>query len=204
MNKPMHKLILASASPRRRELLQQIGIDFTVAPADINESVQPGETPEAYVRRMALEKAAAGQAAAPAGSCVLGADTAVVIDGRILGKPLDRADGVAMLQQLGSRTHQVMSGIAVTSAETVREALSITDVSFGPVSAAAAEHYWETGEPADKAGGYGIQGLGAVFVRGLSGSYSGVVGLPLYETAILLRECGFEPAFPAAIDDPES
>lgn len=190
------ELVLASASPRRRELLQQLGMTFTVAPADIDESVRPDEAPDAYVRRMAAEKAAAGLAQAAPGSTVLGADTAVVIDGRVLGKPADRDDAVAMLQLLSDRTHQVMSGVAVAGSGAARDALSITEVTFGPVSIVAAEHYWDTGEPADKAGGYGIQGCGAVFVASLSGSYTGVVGLPLYETAGLLRESGFAPGFP--------
>ena len=194
-NTQPRELILASASPRRRELLAQLGVGCIVSPADIDETPRAGELPDAYVRRMACEKALAGLAGAAEGTCVLGADTAVVIDGQILGKPRDREDGIAMLQLLGGRTHEVMSAVAVATAAAVRDALNITRVTFGPVSARTAELYWATGEPLDKAGGYGIQGRGAVLVEHLSGSYSGVVGLPLYETAQLLREFGFAPGF---------
>ena len=185
-------LVLASASPRRRELLGVLGVEFSVAPADIDEAVLPGEMPEAYVRRMALTKAQAGYAAA-GDAAVLGSDTAVVIGDRILGKPVDRDDAVAMLTGLSGRTHRVMSAVALLDGAGCSEALSITDVTFRELTAAEAARYWATGEPADKAGAYGIQGRGAVFVSEIRGSYSGVVGLPLYETALLLEERGFGP-----------
>ncbi|NND53380.1 MAG: septum formation inhibitor Maf [Gammaproteobacteria bacterium] len=190
-------LVLASASPRRRELLGVLGVEFKVAPADIDETVQPGETPEAYVRRMALGKAEAGYAAAGSDSAVLGSDTAVVIDGRILGKPDDRAAAIAMLTELSGRTHRVMSAVALLDVEGCSEALSVTEVTFRTIIAKEADQYWATGEPADKAGGYGIQGRGAVFVRAIQGSYSGVVGLPLFETAALLEERGYGPLMQA-------
>ena len=167
-------IYLASASPRRQELLQQLGVEFTLVKVDIDETPLPGEQPEAFVRRLALEKARAGHRQLPASvPCpVLGADTAVVIGDTIMGKPHDREHGVAMLQALSGCTHQVMTA----------------DVTFDTLDAAVCDAYWSSGEPADKAGGYAIQGLAAAFVTCLQGSYSGVVGLPLYETAALLRE----------------
>jgi septum formation protein len=189
------ELILASASPRRRELLAQLDVQFSVLPTDTDESVLVGELPAAYVNRMALDKATRGLALAERPACILGADTAVVIGGSILGKPRDREDGLAMLQMLSGQTHQVLSGIAVTDGTQVQQRLSITEVTFGLVSAVASAAYWETGEPSDKAGAYAIQGRGAVFVRHITGSYSGVVGLPLYETAELLRGFGYCPGF---------
>jgi septum formation protein len=189
------ELILASASPRRRELLAQLDVQFSVLPTDTDESVLVGELPAAYVNRMALDKATRGLALAGRPGCILGADTAVVIGGSILGKPRDREDGLAMLQMLSGQTHQVLSGIAVTDGTQVQQRLSITEVTFGLVSAVASAAYWETGEPSDKAGAYAIQGRGAVFVRHITGSYSGVVGLPLYETAELLRGFGYCPGF---------
>jgi septum formation protein len=196
VNTMVQKLILASASPRRRELLAQLDIPFRVQPTDTDESIQQGEQPEAYVQRMALEKAAAGQLAAGSTACVLGADTAVILGGRILGKPRDKADALDMLSSLSDQTHRVLSGVAMTDGTRIYETLSSTEVTFGPISAQAAAAYWDTGEPADKAGGYAIQGRGAVFVRHIVGSYTGVVGLPLYETAELLRQFGYCPGFP--------
>ncbi|MCP4002441.1 MAG: septum formation inhibitor Maf [Gammaproteobacteria bacterium] len=190
------ELILASASPRRRELLLQLDVNFTVRPAQIDETVLPGEAPEAYVRRMALAKAAAGLHLARPGACVLGADTAVVIGEVILGKPQDREDALQMLQMLSGQTHRVLSGVAVTDDDRLQAALSITEVTFGVISPAAAAAYWDTGEPVDKAGGYAIQGRGVVFVQHIMGSYSGVVGLPLFETAELLHHFGYTPGFP--------
>ena len=170
----MPSLYLASASPRRRELLTQIGVPLSVLATAIDESPLPNETPAAYVERLARGKAAAGLAMLEGrgeDGCVLGADTSVVIDGRILGKPVDQAEGLAMLAALSGREHQVLTAVALAAAE---EAL----------------RYWQSGEPADKAGGYAIQGLGAIFVSRIEGSYSAVVGLPLCETAELLREFG--------------
>jgi septum formation protein len=195
VNTMVQKLILASASPRRRELLAQLDIPFRVQPTDTDESVQQGEQPEAYVQRMAREKAAAGQLAAGSTVCVLGADTAVILGGRILGKPRDKADALDMLSSLSDQMHRVLSGVALTDGTRIYEILSSTEVTFGPVSAQAAAAYWDTGEPVDKAGGYAIQGRGAVFVKHIVGSYTGVVGLPLYETAELLRQFGYCPGF---------
>jgi septum formation protein len=180
-------LVLASRSPRRRELLWQIGVAHRVAAADIDEQPLPGETPADCVQRLALAKA---QTVSPDGLPVLGADTAVVLDGRMLGKPSDRADGVAMLRQLSGRTHRVLTAVALVDAHGSRMALNESEVEFRVLAAAECERYWESGEPRDKAGGYAIQGLGAVFISALRGSYSGVMGLPLFETATLLDAAG--------------
>lgn len=178
-------LILASASPRRRELLQQIGVCFQVQAADVAEVYNLHETPQQYVSRLSLAKSAA--LATTAAVPVLGADTVVVCDGQVLEKPRDRAHGIDMLRTLAERRHQVITGIALQGLGRVEQCVVSTDVHFGPISLAQAEAYWASGEPADKAGGYAIQGLGALFVARIEGSYSNVVGLPLYETAQLLR-----------------
>lgn len=180
-------IYLASASPRRRELLAQIGVPLAVLAIEVDETPLPGEAPELYVSRLAINKARAGWAASDKTRPVLGADTTVVLDGAILGKPRDKADGLAMLARLSDKNHWVMTAVAVAQGERVEHALSVTEVRFRALSAAECEAYWATGEPADKAGGYGIQGLGALFVANLRGSYSGVVGLPLAETGELLR-----------------
>lgn len=198
---PSSHLILASASPRRRDLLSQLDLEFTVVPADIDETVRPDESPRDYVARMATSKAEAGQAQAPKGSVILGADTAVIAAERILGKPRDREDALAMLALLSGRSHHVMSGVTLTDGSRTLSELSVTEVRFAVVTPAAAAAYWDTGEPADKAGAYGIQGRGAVFVERLSGSYSGVVGLPLFETARLLRRFGFSAGIAADWED---
>ncbi|HEY0973854.1 MAG TPA: nucleoside triphosphate pyrophosphatase [Solimonas sp.] len=194
------QLVLASKSPRRQELLRQVGLRFVVRVADIPEQPLPDETAADYALRIAVEKARAGavQQAGVSGERsdslpVLGADTDVVLDGRILGKPRDRDDALAMLAALSDREHEVYSAIAVVQGMQVQTRLSVTRVRFGVVTPAAAAAYWASGEPADKAGAYGIQGLGAQFVREIHGSYSGVVGLPLYETLALLREFGITP-----------
>ncbi len=181
-------LILASQSPRRAELLHQIGVDFRVEPAHIDETPHPGESPADYVVRMALEKARAVHSRHP-GERVLGADTSVILDNRILGKPADREEGIAMLLALGGREHQVLTAVALAGAHQ-GQALSASRVRFRPIGHAEAARYWATGEPADKAGGYAIQGLGAVFVEHIEGSYSGIMGLPLFETAQLLADAG--------------
>ncbi|HYQ37755.1 MAG TPA: Maf family protein [Pseudomonas sp.] len=187
----MSLLHLASASPRRRELLLQIGVPHRRVAAPIDESVLPGETPAAYVERLARAKAAAGLAAlGEPTACVLGADTAVVLDGRILGKPLDRADGLAMLAALSGRSHEVLTAVAVADGSRCRAQVVSSRVHLRPIAPAEQQAYWETGEPLDKAGGYAIQGLAAIFVDRLEGSYSAVVGLPLAETAALLAEFG--------------
>ncbi|NGY05967.1 Maf family protein [Solimonas terrae] len=189
------QLLLASQSPRRAELLQQFGLRFVVAPADIVEQVEAGETAADYARRIALAKARAGWQRSTLGLPVLGADTDVVLDGRILGKPRDRDDALAMLAALSDREHEVYSAAAVVHDACEAVALSVTRVRFAAIAPAQAAAYWASGEPADKAGSYGIQGLGALFVTEISGSYSGVVGLPLFETAALLKQFGIEPLF---------
>jgi septum formation protein len=186
----MTDFYLASRSPRRQELLRQLGLTFEVLPADIPELPGPAESPADYALRMAREKALAAQAQAPLPLPVLGADTDVVLDGRILGKPRDRAHALELLAALAEREHEVYSAVAVVQAGRVETRLSVTRVRFGTVTPAAAAAYWDSGEPADKAGAYGIQGLGAQFVREIQGSYSGVVGLPLYETVELLGSFG--------------
>ncbi len=189
----MSDLYLASASPRRRELLSQLGLTYEVVPADVDESHLPGEAPADYIVRLARLKAeaAAARLGRP-GKPVLGADTAVVVAGEVLGKPKDRDEGLAMLAKLAGRQHEVLSAVALWSTRGLTSALSLSRVRFRDIPAAEARAYWDTGEPADKAGGYGIQGRGAVFVTELTGSYSGVMGLPLYETAELLRAAGVE------------
>lgn len=186
-------LFLASKSPRRQALLEQIGIRFEVIDIEVDEARRPGEAPDSYVLRLALEKARAGQARLESPHCppVLAADTAVVVGDRILGKPSDRPDAAAMLRLLSGRTHQVLSGVALVG-EHEREALSISEVRFRAVNAQEVDAYWESGEVCDKAGGYAIQGLGALFVADLRGSYSGVMGLPLFETARLLAAAGID------------
>ncbi len=191
----MTPLYLASGSPRRRELLTQIGIPFTVVSASIDETPLPNEQAGAYVERLARGKAAAGLALLAASGAaeplaVLGADTAVVLDGRILGKPVDRDDALAMLAALSGREHEVLTAVAITDGQRTESLCIISRVSFNTISEQRAKAYWASGEPCDKAGAYAIQGLGAVFVQGLQGSYSGVVGLPVAETAELLAGFG--------------
>ena len=187
------QLYLASRSPRRSQLLAQLKLRFTVLPADIAESPQPGQGADAYVRAMALGKAQAARRNLHDDLPVLGADTEVVVDGEVLGKPADRARGIAMLRRLSGRAHDVFSAVSVLQDDRVETEVSVTRVEFGEISAQQAEAYWASGEPADKAGGYAIQGLGAIFVRRIDGSYSGVMGLPLYETARLLDRFGVRP-----------
>jgi len=182
---------LASQSPRRRELLAQIGIRHDVLEVEVDETPRGGEAPAEYVLRLALAKARAGHRLRP-DRPVLGADTAVVQDDRILGKPLDRQDAAAMLAQLSGREHRVLTAVALVG-DREETRLSVSRVRFRPIDAAEAAAYWETGEPADKAGGYAVQGLGALFVESIGGSYSGVMGLPLFETGELLRRAGIAP-----------
>jgi septum formation protein len=183
-------IYLASASPRRRELLRQLGVDFRVLTTAVDERLKPGERADAYVMRLAASKAQAGwkQLAAAAQAPVLGADTTVIAGGEVLGKPVDREEAVRMLTVLSGTTHVVLTGIALLDGRGMRQRCSRSEVTFRAVDAAEAGAYWDTGEPRDKAGGYAIQGFGAVFVRHLSGSFSGVMGLPLFETAELLSE----------------
>ncbi len=177
-------IYLASQSPRRRELLEQIGVSYTLLDVEVDEERHMGEAPRDYVLRLALEKAWAGHTVVSGGAQlpVLGADTVVVVDGEILCKPVDRADALDMLGRLSGRTHQVCTGVALVG-EAACSRLSVSEVTFRQVTLEEARAYWASGEPADKAGGYGIQGLGAMFIREIHGSYSGVMGLPLYETA---------------------
>lgn len=186
----MATLYLASGSPRRRELLTQIAVPFTTLTAPIDENLLPDEAPHAYVERLAREKAQAGLALLDdrANAVVLGADTAVVLDGRILGKPADRDEAVATLSALSGREHQVLTAVALASPGQVRTRVVASQVRFRRLTPAEIETYWATDEPRDKAGSYAIQGLAAVFVSQLQGSYSAVVGLPLCETAELLAE----------------
>ncbi|MFK0311533.1 Maf family protein [Pseudomonas sp. NPDC090233] len=186
----MKPLYLASGSPRRRELLTQIGVPFTVTSAPIDETPLPDESAVAYVERLAKAKAEAGLASLNGPAVVLGADTAVVLDGRILGKPENREDALAMLADLAGREHQVLTAVALSDGQCCLSVSVTSNVRFRAITAEEAERYWASGEPADKAGGYAIQGLGAVFVTGLQGSYSAVVGLPLSETADMLSQFG--------------
>lgn len=177
-------LVLASASPRRRELLAQIGVRHRVQAADVDETLRSGEAAADYVLRLARAKAGA----LPAGGLpVLGADTSVVVDGRVLGKPVDDADARAMLRCLSGREHQVLSAVALCHGARIEARLSVTRVWFRTVSDALVDRYVASGEPRDKAGGYGIQGLGGALVTRIDGSYTGVVGLPLAETVDLLQ-----------------
>lgn len=182
-------LYLASTSPRRRELLAQLGLDFHVLKVDIDESVRPGEDAAAYVRRLAREKAAAGLAQAGDG-VVVAADTSVVLDGDVLGKPASEAEALAMWRRLSGRGHEVLTGLAVGDRGRLEATVVATRVRFRALREAELRAYWASGEPQDKAGGYAIQGRGAIFVTGIDGSYSNVVGLPLAETAALLETFG--------------
>ena len=185
---PPH-IILASASPRRADLLDQIGVRYLIRPVDVDERVYVDESPEHYVQRIAAEKSHHDQQISHGEMPVLGADTAVVIDGEILGKPRDRNHALVMLERLAGRTHHVLSAVSLRG-DKHWQALSVTRVTFCPIETGELEDYWATGEPLDKAGGYAIQGLGALFVARIEGSFSGVVGLPLFETARLLRLAG--------------
>lgn len=185
-------LRLASSSPRRRALLEQIGVPHRVVDVDVNEGLLPGELPDAYVSRLAVAKArAAWQKLAPGERLpVLGADTSVVLDDAILGKPRDEQHALVMLSRLSGRTHRVLSGVALIDEQAERIAVSETWVTFRALSPAERLAYWHSGEPRDKAGAYAVQGIAAMFIARLEGSYSGVMGLPLYETAQLLRDAG--------------
>ena len=183
-------LLLASQSPRRAELLKQIGIPFSQYPVDIDETVLTHETPDKYVRRMAQEKSSLGYKRAGAKKLVLGLDTIVVTEGNILGKPKDKADAGRMLNLLSDSTHQVLTAVTITNCKQQKTIVVETQVCFGALSNEQIAWYWTTGEPQDKAGSYGIQGLGGQFVKHIHGSYSAVVGLPLYQTKMLLTEFG--------------
>ena len=182
-------LVLASASPRRRQLLAPFGLALDVSPVDIDETPRPGEAPEALASRLAAAKAAAAARDAPQ-RLVLAADTVVALEERVLGKPADAADARRMLHALSGRRHQVHTAVAVRRGAEAGMRLSSSEVDFRALSAGEIDAYVATGEPLDKAGAYGIQGLAAIFVARLSGSHSGVVGLPLCETAELLGRFG--------------
>lgn len=185
MSKPA--LFLASSSPRRRELLRQIGLDFTLVSAQVDETPRHDETPHDYVSRLAQDKAAAGMCGIPPGwGLVIAADTSVVLDDRILGKPASENEAVAMWEQLSGRSHEVLTGLAIGHHDRLEHCVVSTRVHFRRLSRVEMLAYWASGEPRDKAGGYGIQGLGALWVSGIEGSYSNVVGLPLAETGELL------------------
>lgn len=190
-------LVLASRSPRRRELLDQIGVRFECVDVDIDETPAPGEAPAALVLRLAREKSQAGRALAPLDVPVLGADTEVFLDGQVLGKPADHAAAVAMLGRLSGRVHEVYSAVALTR-DTTEALLSVTRVQFRVLAPAEIERYCRGGEPFGKAGAYAIQGQGAAFIERIEGSYSGVMGLPLFETALLLGRRGVPFGRPAA------
>lgn len=185
----MTSIILASASPRRSELLAQIGVPFSVQPAHIDETPEAAESAGDYVERLAREKALAVAVNCP-GRQVLGSDTSVVLDGTILGKPTDKNEAKAMLARLSGKAHQVMTAIALAKDTHCVSELVVTNVTFRALSEAEIDAYVATGEPMDKAGSYGIQGLGGIFVKELRGSYSAVVGLPLQETAAILADAG--------------
>ena len=192
MNKS--SLVLASGSPRRKELLTQLGYEFSVLVTDIEEQQQPDEDAQVYVQRLSLDKAKAAlnliaeQEPNSNQYVVLGSDTVVVSQGQVLEKPSDLADCKRMLTQLSDQRHQVMTAVSVVSADKQKTEIVITDVWFKPLSEQEIEKYWQTGEPCDKAGSYGIQGLGGRFVTRIEGSYYAVVGLPLFETDQLLQE----------------
>jgi septum formation protein len=202
----MADLYLASRSPRRRELLKQIGVRFeplllrltTARGPDVDELQHDGEPPERYVERIAHEKAEHGLQVITMRSMlakpVLAADTVVIVDGQVIGKPADRAQAADFLHRLSGRAHEVRTTVAIGRAagnsSHVLRATSVSTVSFRVLTDAEIEHYCASGEPFDKAGGYGIQGLAAVFIERIEGSYSGVMGLPLYETANLLKQAG--------------
>ncbi|MEF3193661.1 MAG: Maf family nucleotide pyrophosphatase [Halothiobacillaceae bacterium] len=189
----MSRLILASTSPRRAELLRQIGVTFEQRAIEVDESPRTGEVAAETALRLAVAKAKAGYLQAAPGQAVLAADTLVSLDGEALGKPRDCEDFFAMLRRLSGRRHEVYTAVALAWDGGIQSFLSVSHVDFRPLLDAELAAYWATGEPADKAGGYAIQGRAAVFITRLEGSFSGVMGLPLFETAELLRQAGIDP-----------
>jgi septum formation protein len=187
----MSQIILASASPRRRELLNQIGVRHLVQTTDVDETPLPNEHPENYVRRLALEKALACRAKFNPQLPILAADTSVVLDKKIMGKPQNEEDALAMLRQLSGKTHQVFTAIALIG-KNQHVAVSVTEVVFKTLTDNEIRAYWQSGEPVDKAGSYAIQGKGSLFIVRINGSFSGVMGLPLFETSQLLTAEGIE------------
>ncbi|QGM22220.1 septum formation inhibitor Maf [Spiribacter sp. 2438] len=195
MPDPEHPdLYLASTSPRRHEILQRMGVRFETLHQGVDEAVNEEETPEVFVVRLALEKARAGLASRPSGSDrpVLGADTAVVLEDEVLGKPGSQAEAAAMLQRLAGRSHRVLTGVALVDDSYEATRLSLSTVTLRPLLPGEVDAYWRSGEPVDKAGGYGIQGRGGVFIEQLEGSYTGVMGLPMFETHDLLTDFGID------------
>lgn len=189
MNKTSKPLLhLASSSPRRQEILRALGVEFTVQGVDVEEFRLPDEPADQMVLRLATAKAVAARVDDQ--RFVIGSDTAVVVDDDVLGKPRDREDALAMLLRLSGRRHFVLTGVALRANDRVRTALSSTSVQFREISRDEALAYWQSGEPCDKAGAYAIQGRGGAFVMGINGSYSGVVGLPVFETLQLLHDEG--------------
>lgn len=184
------KIHLASASPRRKEILAAIGVAFTAAGVDIDESRYDDEPVADMVIRLAAAKAAIARTGLDPSVPVIGADTAVAIDDRVLGKPGSQQEALEMLACLSGRAHKVVTGVALDHAGKVKTAMSVTEVRFREISPDEAEAYWQSGEPQDKAGAYAVQGIGGIFVESISGSYSGVVGLPVFETAALLANAG--------------
>lgn len=183
-------LILASASPRRAELLGQIGVEFSINPVDLDEAALQGEEPVQQVLRLACEKAKAAKSvlAEHESAVVIASDTLIALDHEALGKPKNKPHGIEMLKRLSGRSHQVITAVSVLDLKHIKTIAVTTTVNFAALSVSQINDYWETGEPADKAGGYGIQGIGGQFVPSIEGSYSAVVGLPLYETVQLLKE----------------
>jgi septum formation protein len=190
---PKFSLHLASASPRRSALLHQLGLDHTIQPVDIDEAVHPGESPRDYVARLSAAKSRALFERTDKTGVTLGADTCVALDGEIFGKPSDEEDCVRILQSLSERTHEVHTAVTVCSAAGVHTDISVSQVEFRALSIDECRAYWRSGEPRDKAGAYAVQGRAALFIRRIAGSYSGIMGLPLFETAQLLARLGLEP-----------
>ncbi len=196
---PEYSLHLASSSPRRADLLEALGLRFTVDGTSVEEEQRTGESARDMVLRLAVAKAMAAEV--PEGTLVIGSDTAVVLDDHVFGKPAGQRDCLKMLAALSGRTHAVMTGVAVRSPRGVESDVSVTKVRFREIGRDEARAYWQSGEPRDKAGGYAIQGLGGVFVESVEGSYSGVVGLPVFETARLLARAGLEILEQQVVDD---
>lgn len=184
-------VLLASSSPRRASLLQQVGLMFETMSPDVDESLAAGEMPVNYVERLSKSKAAAGLIHRPT-YVVIAADTVVALGDEVIGKPRDRADGIEMLMRLSGTTHRVLTGVTVASAAESRTKVVASDVSFRAVSDDEAHAYWRTKEPADKAGGYGLQGIGSIFVEKIHGSPSAVIGLPMLETELMLKHFGID------------
>jgi septum formation protein len=185
-------IYLASASPRRSALLDQIGVAHRIRPVDVDERALNSETPDQYVRRLAVLKAETlwEQLGAAQRQPVLGADTAVVLEGEILGKPRDEQDCLQMLGKLSARTHRVYTAVALRKVSGCEAKVNVSEVTFRKLATDEIRRYWRTGEPADKAGGYAVQGRAALFIERIAGSYSGIMGLPLFETGELLAAIG--------------